>query len=277
MNAFSTQWLALREDADRRARNGDVADALAAWFALREDISVVDLGAGTGANLRATAPLLPARQHWQLVENDGALIDAAREHLAQWADNAKTIDDDAMHLERAGQSITVAFRHYDLSSGIGPLVADGPGLVTASALFDLTSTAFIRDCVRAMADARPAFLALLTYNGSQRWTPPRPLDNQIVAAINRHQLGDKGFGPAAGPLAAAELADQLRISGFTVTEGDSRWQLTARDQALLEALKQGTAAAAREAGLDDASVTRWRSIAHSGAVIGHTDLFAVIR
>lgn len=277
MSAFSAAWLDVREDADRRARNGDVADALAAWFALRDGITVVDLGAGTGANLRATAPLLPARQHWRLIENDGALIDAAKERFARWADTAQTADNDVMHLERAGQSITVSFQRYDLIAGIAPLVADRPGLVTASALFDLTSTAFMRDCVRTVADARSAFLATLTYNGTQRWTPPRPLDNQVIAAINRHQLGDKGFGPAAGPLAAAELGDQLRISGFSVSEGDSPWQLTKRDQPLIEALKQGTAEAALEAGLDDGSVARWRSTAHNGAMIGHTDLFAVIR
>ena len=35
---------------------------------------VLDLGAGTGANLRATAPLIEAPQHWVLADNDVELL-----------------------------------------------------------------------------------------------------------------------------------------------------------------------------------------------------------
>jgi len=58
MSTFSAEWLSLREGADERARNKDVANAFSAWFMQRPSVSVVDLGSGTGANLRAVAPLL---------------------------------------------------------------------------------------------------------------------------------------------------------------------------------------------------------------------------
>ena len=46
--------------------------AARAHFGGRRPIRVVDLGCGTGSNLRATAPLLGAEQHWTLVDYDPA-------------------------------------------------------------------------------------------------------------------------------------------------------------------------------------------------------------
>ena len=86
MNNFSPEWLDLREAADRRARSREIANAVAARFALRDELRIVDLGSGTGANLRATASLLPNRQAWTLVDNDPELSEAAKVKLCRWAD-----------------------------------------------------------------------------------------------------------------------------------------------------------------------------------------------
>ncbi len=83
MNDFTPEWLDLREAADSRARNHEVANAVAARFAQRDELSILDLGSGTGANLRATAPVLPRRQAWRLVDNDKANLDAAGKKMAR--------------------------------------------------------------------------------------------------------------------------------------------------------------------------------------------------
>jgi hypothetical protein len=50
---FSAGWLAVREAADQRARSGSLARAsLAAAGAGRRPVSAIDLGGGTGANVR---------------------------------------------------------------------------------------------------------------------------------------------------------------------------------------------------------------------------------
>jgi trans-aconitate methyltransferase len=61
---FSAQWLALREPYDQSARSGTVLNQVAAAFAGRPEISVVDLGCGTGSTVRSVGPRLPARQRW---------------------------------------------------------------------------------------------------------------------------------------------------------------------------------------------------------------------
>lgn len=274
MTGFSADWLALREPADARARNRDLAEALAARFARRDRLHVVDLGSGTGANLRALAPILPASQIWTLIENDPRLVAAARELLAGWADTATT-DNGLLALTKGDRSITVAFREADLAAGVSGLLPDPTDLVTASALFDLASPAFIAATARACADRSAAFNTVLTYNGIQHWTPRHPSDNAVVSAFNGHQMRDKGLGPAAGPMAPAHLADAFRLAGFSVQEGDSPWRLGRDDAALIADLQSGTAAAVAETRRVDArTLDAWVAKPRTAAEIGHTDTLA---
>ncbi len=251
MSAFSSDWLSLREPADMRSRNRDIANAVSAWFGLRDHMRVLDLGSGTGSNLRASAPLLRG-----------------------WADTAESASQDALLLKKGHAQITVSFHKRDLSLGLGDLAKDCD-LVTASALFDLVSASFIRDVARTLAQTRTPFYAVLTYNGLQKWTPHRPADNPIAAAFNRHQMSDKGFGPAAGPMAPSLLADQFRLEGYSVLEGESPWRLDQRERILVAELQRGHAMAVLETGaLDPKTVEAWVKVIRSAVEIGHTDIFA---
>lgn len=274
MSDFSAEWLDLREAADARARNSDVANAVSARLALRDEINVLDLGSGTGANLRATAQLLPSRQMWTLVDRDTALLDAARAKLSRWAD-AHTADGEALELEKSGRKIRVVFKSADLARDTQALIAEGAQLVTASAFFDLTSESYIRELAKAVVAANAAFYATLVYNGLQKWTPHRPADNQMTAAFQRHQMRDKGFGPAAGPLAGSHLVDQFRINGYLALSGESPWRLDRNDRMLIEELVRGHAVAVGEdRSVDEKTIVTWVNVPRSAAFVGHTDVFA---
>ena len=83
------------------------------------------------------------------------------------------------------------------------LALDGPlDLVTTSALLDLVSDDWLERLVIEAAARRLPVYAALSYDGRARFDPADPLDIEIVAAVNRHQRTDKGFGPALGPSAA---------------------------------------------------------------------------
>lgn len=275
MTGFSPQWLALREDADHRSRNSEIAQALSARFQSRQRISVVDLGCGTGSNLRASAGLLSAEQHWTLVDYDEALLAAAGQALQAWADRVKA-EGDALVLDKDGLRITVEFRRADLNCELDRALGPRPDLVTASALFDLCSPAFIKSFAKAIADRRAVFFTVLTYNGVQRWTPRQPSDAALISAFHAHQMTDKGFGASAGPTAPAHLADAFRAAGYSVLEGDSPWELGPRDDRLIAELAAGFASAAREtAAVDNKTVDAWLRVARTGAVVGHTDTLAV--
>jgi SAM-dependent methyltransferase len=279
MSGFSPEWLTLREAADHRSRNEVLARTVAERFAHHDQISVVDLGCGTGSNLRCTSRVLTnTHQNWMLVDYDPKLLAAASEKLAAWADRA--IKDDAgLVLTKGRKTITVAFRQADLTQHLELALGDKPDLITASALFDLCSAAFIEKFAQAVAVRKAAFYTVLTYNGEQSWTPAHPADSALAAAFCAHQITDKGFGASAGPAAPAALLKAFTANGYAVTEGDSPWRLTnPGDQRLIGELAPGFAGAVREIGTVDAgTIDAWLKIARTGAHVGHTDTLAVSR
>ncbi|MGE0626827.1 MAG: class I SAM-dependent methyltransferase [Hyphomicrobiaceae bacterium] len=273
--SFSPQWLDLREPADHRARNDALARKLAVALDRTRAPSIVDLGCGTGSNLRALAPQLGQLQTWTLVDYDSTLLDAARKRLAQWAERYETKGDELV-LERSGQLITVRFRQADLVHGLDSAIGEAVDLVTAAALFDLCSANFIAEAAAAVADRTALFYTVLTYNGRQTWTPPHPADAEMLAAFNIDQQTDKGFGTAVGPDAAAELAKAFRRKGVHVMEAESPWALGTADAPLIAELARGCADAAAKTGrVADAIVDDWRSIDRRAAVVGHTDTLAL--
>lgn len=277
MSGFSPQWLALREGADHRSRDGALAETLRARYLQRANLTIIDLGCGTGSNLRATAQLLPASQHWTLVDYDPALLAAARDSLAAWADSHTAQADGTLALSKGDRTITVRFLRADLSKDLDAVLDLAPkaDLVTAAALFDLVSDGFIRTFAAALGKRRMAFYTVLTYNGIQRWTPRSPWDQAMAGAFQAHQMTDKGFGAASGPLAPVTLAEHLLAQGYTVETGDSPWLLGPADQALIDELATGFAAAVRETGRVPATdIDQWTKRTRTGAEVGHTDTLA---
>jgi SAM-dependent methyltransferase len=275
MSGFSAQWLALREAADHRSRNTTLADKLKTRFLQREQIRVVDLGCGTGSNLRATAALLPDRQEWTLVDHDPALLQAAKAALAAWADTA-TPKAAGLRLVKGAAHIDVDFRQADLVAGLDAILEPAPDLVTASALFDLASPSFIERFAAAVARRRAVFYTVLTFNGIQHWTPRSPIDQAMTAAFCRHQMTDKGFGVSAGPTAPVALSDAFSSQGYGVEEGVSPWRLGPGDASLVAELAAGFAAAVRETrSFSNKEIDGWLARARTGAEVGHTDTLAI--
>ncbi|HET7409322.1 MAG TPA: class I SAM-dependent methyltransferase [Paracoccaceae bacterium] len=252
--SFSADWLALRAEADRRARNPGLAERLSAHFAGREGLCVLDLGAGTGAMPAATAPLLGPGQNWRLIDSDATLL--ARVELP-----------DGIPVER-----TVA----DLAVDMAPLFRPAPDLITCSAFLDLCGAGWLDRLVTHAAAAGAAVYAVLGYDGREDWSPPHPLDADVLAAFHADQHRDKGLGPALGPEAAIYLATALRAGGFEVLTAQSDWHLaTPTDAALIAGLARGNAEAVTPA-LGPRAAEWGESRAAATAVrIGHVDLLAL--
>jgi SAM-dependent methyltransferase len=276
MAGFSPEWLGLREPADHAARNPQVLGAVGAHFAGRSSLTVVDLGCGAGSNLRGTYAALPARQHWTLVDHDERLLAATRETLSGWADEAREQGEELV-LTKGEHLITVDTRQADLNTDLEWVLGWQPDLVTAAALFDLTSRRWLERFVAGLTSLRLPLYTVLTYDGREIWQPPHPADAPMLAAFKHHQRGDKGFGPAAGPEATDVMAEAFRKSGFAVSIGDSAWRLDARSGDLAQVLAKGIAEAVLETGqVDPATVADWLAAkaSEATALVGHHDLWA---
>lgn len=254
---FSADWLALREPADRAARDAALMSAAAA--AAGTAPVILDLGCGTGATRRALAASLPRAAQWRLVDNDPALLALATATAAEA--NARTFAADLTDLEA--------------------LPWDGVTLVTCSALLDLVSEAWLDRLAATLADRRLPFYAALTYDGTMHWAPGHPDDDAVTAAFNRHQRGDKGFGPALGPEAAAAAVARLSAAGHAPRTADSPWRLDRHRAALQVGLIDGVAAAVAELqGANPATAASWAAarrdrVADTVMVVGHRDILAL--
>lgn len=264
MNAFSKDWLALREPADHAAVNHHVRRSLLAHLAARETVSIVDLGCGTGSNFRGLAPDIACRQRWTLVDYDAGLLA-----------HAETLNHDV--IPGRGE---VAYRQLDFSDGDIAELAAGHDLVTAAALFDLISEETIARMAGAIAEAGAAFYTVLTYDGIAAWLPETPAASDLRDAFNRHQRGDKGFGPAAGPAATDALRKAFERHGYTTITGKSAWILDEGFVELRRETDRGWVAAVVEAdGLTVEDGEAWldnrANDPDAVTIVGHADLLAL--
>jgi SAM-dependent methyltransferase len=277
MSGFDPNWLALREGADHKARDKALLLKVAQKVGRRDGVSIVDLGCGTGSNLRAIAPALAQDwQSWTLVDHDPKLLEAAQETLEEWADDSEAFGEELI-LMKGEKRITVDLRHVDLATDFERVLDWRPDMITAAALFDLISEEWMIAFAIGLARREIAFYTALTYDGREEWTPPHPLDARVKAAFDAHQGRDKGFGPAAGPGATSALKRAFSAAGYVVETGDSPWRLGAGDGALIGELASGIAAAAAETGdVSEAQAQEWLAAHGAGAscLIGHLDLFA---
>ena len=241
---------------------------LPAWLAAqrprRAPWRIIDLGSGSGANLRALAPLLPGQQQWLLVDRDRVLLADAHTGLARA--NTRTL-------------------RLDLALELDALPIARASLVTASALLDLVSDSWLQCLLAVCMQARVALHFALSVDGRQRWSPALGGDALVRRLFAQHQSHDKGLGgPALGPRAPARAARLLRAGGYRVRTAPSDWWLDGSSGqaalAMQRAMIDGLADAACEQQPGQATAVRdWQARRHALAPhatlrIGHIDLIA---
>lgn len=263
MRQFSADWLGLREPYDMQARNLDVLDALSTTVANHGSIAIVDLASGTGATFRSVSSRLPYLQSWRLVDHDLSLLARASSHAPAAGKDVVTIP-------------------IDIALEIEAALDEPVDLVTTSALLDLVSADWLDRLAAEIVSRGLLLYAALTYDGRVMFEPADLIDASIVAAVNRHQGGDKGFGPALGPTAAFKAIARFRTLGYATAHGASDWSLGRQDFEIQIALLAGWATAAHESGdLELAEINSWLkrrrdhiTSGRSSIRVGHIDFFA---
>jgi hypothetical protein len=269
---FSAEWLALREPADVRGRSEQVVRTLADALPSDGPVRILDLASGTGSNARYLAPRLWSRPgpvasgvgpapnlRWLLVDHDPHLLSRARALVP---------------FEVATKVVDLTRLEHDAGW------FEGHDLVTASALLDLVSEAWVRTLLTRCHAIGAHVLFALSYDGRIECSPRDSNDDLVLELVNRHQRTDKGFGLALGPAAAQRTASVLRDLGYQVATVRSDWQLGTGDAELQRRLIDGWASAAAQLAPDRATaIEEWRAQRQrsidrgaSRITVGHVDV-----
>jgi len=285
VNSFSAQWLDLREPPDAAARAAGLYTGLVEELALRQRrscVAIVDLGAGTGANLRYAAPRLGGAQEWLLVDSDPLLLGGVEDRMRSWRHAPSITAAGETLILRGGAQFDCRVQRLalDLATQLPQLPLPDNVLLTASALLDLVSEEWLRALSRRAAQAAATVWFALTYDGNIDCLPQEPGDAEIRELMNVHQRRDKGFGIALGPQAGAMAEQLFAEQGYRIHSAPSVWQLGPQHAAVQHALVAGWCAAACDiAPHRVAALTGWlvRRRAHIDAArsrlrVGHVDM-----
>jgi SAM-dependent methyltransferase len=277
-NVFTFDWLDRREPMDGRSRSHQLTGLAADWLSQRPGPHrILDLGSGSGSNLRFLAPRLPGPQHWRLLDHDTDLLAHARRQSGLLRD-------------LSGNRVSVETSCRDLASVDEGYLA-GSDLVVASALFDLVSRSWVESLVQACARHRQSILITLSVDGDwaffdahgQRFEDAE--DNAVRTLFQAHQVRDKGLGTALGGEAPAVLTTCLTEACYHVDGASTPWHLMAGDPeglGLAEGLVTGWHDAALEQAPTEADrLAEWRerrlaglASGELGVMVGHRDILA---
>jgi SAM-dependent methyltransferase len=284
MSEFTAEWLALREPADAAARSERLLQLVAARFTPETNLTVLDIGAGTGSNARYLAERLQPQQQWLLADHDPSLLIEASQRLRAWGEARGLVvsrDEGAWRVEGEGLAVTFTTRLTDLGRpvvGLRAVPRSAPGHGVGAARSRLGHLA--RVARQRVPPGRAAGLFALTYDGRIHCSPEEPGDDDVRLLVNEHQRGDKGFGPALGPTACAVAAECFGALGYSVEREASDWHLEPDAGELQRQLIEGWSRAAVQMAPERAAFIReWtdRRLAHvldghSRLVVGHEDL-----
>ncbi len=283
---FEPEWLRLREPLDEAAR----AVGLAWSFGriLPQHPMIIDLGAGTGSNVRQLAMKLGrGEQDWTLIEKDRKLLSKAPGEIGRWADRNGWEHKEqrrAYMITCDDMAVRVEMRSFDLTQDPAELGLNQYDGVTAKALFDLVSQPWLDRFVKELASCGyPPLLSTLTVDGRVEFSVTDEDDGFVLGLFHTHMGRAKGLGgPALGPAAPAAMTRALTDVGYKVETAAADWKIGPKQIAAHLALVEGYARAAgeQEPG-SDARIRAWaerrRNLASEmGArlTVGHQDLLA---
>jgi hypothetical protein len=283
MSGFSSEWLTLREPLDEASRDPGIVPRLGELRRGSEPPRIVDLAAGTGANLRYLGPRLGGIQQWLVVDRDAALLADMPRRMVAWGSArgiSVTESDEVLVIRGPGFECRARRLVLDLAEEPGTLDLKGCRLVTASALLDLVSESWLSVLGERCREAGATVLFALTYDGRIQCCPAHRGDTRVRELVSRHQLTDKGFGRALGPNAPAVAEVMFQGLGYRVCQARSDWRIVPQHTALQAAVVDGWAAAAAEVAPGEAERLRaWADFRHvriararSWLEVGHRDM-----
>ncbi len=213
-------WLNLRFEADAEARNKDLEQQALATV-VPSEIVVVDVGAGTGSNLRYYSKVLPqVRQHWKLLDLEFDLLETTLQNIQDDGGKVQRLGHGRYLLDLHGKEIQVELMPCDIFSDKTSALLNQADLVVSNAFFDLPSEQNIEVLLSWMDFSRQVLLATINYTG-MHFLEESTNDAYWIAQYEKHMRRSHGVGPDC----VDSMRHILSQRGLSCSVEPSDWRL----------------------------------------------------
>ncbi len=228
---FDRDWLQERYPFDAEARDKVLENKVLAHFSKQSDITLVDVGSGTGSNCLYFIEQLPQNQKWYLIEQNEALQKATIRRLKDFAAYHKYTFDrkkNKVTIKSIKKKVEVTIINDSLLNLPAIVDLKKVDLVLANAVFDLFSKEQLDQFVNIIIDHQLAFYPTLNYEGMD-FLPTDTFDELFIGQYNAHMERPQAFGTALGKNAGQYLVELFKAKNYQVDTAISTWRIEPDD------------------------------------------------
>ncbi len=223
-------WLNDRYPFDSEARDKSLEAKVLEYLKPKEDLQLLDVGAGTGSNTLYLMDKIKSNQHWYLVEQDASfksvffrrVEDYATFHKYEW-----NLSNNTIQVSTPTKKLSFEFIEGSLLEIAELMPLENIDLVLANAVFDLFSKQQIQQFLTPILQKEIACYFTLNYK-SQSFHPEDPFDTTYLSLYDEHMERPQVMGTATGKMVGPSLVDCLETFQ-TVEQAISTWQIQKGD------------------------------------------------
>lgn len=236
--SFDPNWLETRYRFDSSARKNSTEKKMLNHFSSHGNINILDIGAGTGNNVRYYSPFLPQNQSWLLLDSDPLLNSQSLVLLSQWAKKNHwpyQLSENELQFQISTKTITVKKKLGSLLELNKIIDLAKVNLITANAVFDLFSSLQWKIFLNQLTPFSLPLLATLNYS-EMSFFPFCKINQKYIHLYNDHMTRKQKFGKAMGASCAQEMSDILTQYNYNTITEQSNWIIDPKENIMLNFL-----------------------------------------
>ena len=220
-------WHDERFKFDCEARNQKVEQACFHHFFGKKEMTIVDLGSGTGSNCLYFFEKFPAKQNWIFIETEKSVSEYALKRLATEAvqkgyETAR--NNNSLTLRKEERHIKIEYLTDSFLNLVDLVDLDTVDLVMASAVFDLISFPQFLEFGSVLLEKELPLLSTLNY-AEMNFDSDEPSDIFFIEKYESYMNRPQSFGKAMGKKCPRILVNFFQKQQAKVEFGSSIWKL----------------------------------------------------